>query len=226
VHGAGIAAELGIRRIVVPRDSSIFCAAGMLRTDLKHDYVRSFAQLLPSGKDARVQALLTEMAAQARKTLDGEGIPRSRQRLRISMDMRYLGQYHEVNVPLPEKWDWKRVRELFHAQHDRLYGYSLREEGTAVVLLNIRLTAIGVTKKPRLAREPRRKVKALKGKRPVYLPERKGFATVPVYDGDHLGHGNRLAGPAVIESVNTSILVPPRHTAEYDALGNCILTVK
>jgi len=226
VHGAAIAAELGVKRIVVPRDASIFCAGGMLRTDLKHDYVRSFAQPLPNDRDARVQALLAEMTAQARKTLDGEGIPRNRQRLRISMDLRYLGQYHEVSVSIPEKWDWKTVRELFHAQHDRLYGYALREEGTAVVLLNLRLTAIGVTEKPRLVREPRRKVKALKGKRPVYLPERKRFASVPVYDGDRLGHGNRLAGPAIIESVNTSILVPPRHVAEYDALGNCILSTK
>jgi N-methylhydantoinase A len=230
IHGAAIAAELGIRRIVVPRDSSIFCAAGMLRTDLKHDYVRSFAQVLPEGKDSRVKALLAEMAAQARATLDHEGIPRSRQRLRTSMDLRYLGQYHEVNVAVPDKLtrdsDWDAVRELFHAQHDRLYGYALREEGTAVVLLNLRLTAIGVTAKPALARQPRRRVKALKGKRRVYLPERKTFANVPVYDGDRLGHGNRLTGPALIESVNTTVLVPPGHLADYDALGNCILSVK
>ena len=146
------------------------------------------------------------------------------------MDLRYLGQYHEVNVEVPRelirRGQWHSVRGLFHARHDQLYGYALREEGTAVELLNLRLTAIGVTAKPRLVREPRRRVKALKGKRPVYLPGRKAFARVPVHDGDRLGHGTRLAGPAIIESVNTSILVPEDWAADYDAFGNCILSVK
>ena len=235
VHGAAIAAELGIQRIVVPRDSSIFCAAGMLRTDLKRDYVRSYAQPLPEGraKNGRIRELIGEMEAQARATLDGEKIPRKKQRMRCSMDLRYRGQYHEVNVGVPEKLiassGWDAMRGLFHEQHDRLYGYALREEGTAVELLNLRLTAIGVTSKPVLERQPRRNPRpaaALKGKRPIYLPERRKYASVPVYDGDRLAHGHRVAGPAIIESVNTSILVPTGYVADYDALGNCILDVK
>lgn len=233
LHAAGIAAELGIARIVVPRDASIFCAAGMLRTDLRHDYVRSCAQLLGEGAagDRRVQRLARELRAGAQRTLAAEGIPRVRQRMRFALDLRYLGQYHEVTVEVPEKTlasaDWKAVRERFHAQHDRLYGYALRAEGTAIELLNVRLAASGVTEKPPLAREPRRPPNpagVLKGKRPVWLAERKRYRPAPVYDGDRLGHGNRLAGPAIIESANTSIVVPPRWRAEYDALGNCILS--
>jgi len=226
IHGAAIAAELGIRRIVVPRDSSIFCAAGMLRTDLKHDYVRSYAQPLPQGKNSRVGALLAEMERQGRATLKAEGIASAAQRFLCSMDLRYLGQYHEVNVGVPAKLlqDWKAIRERFHARHDALYGYALREEGTPVELLNLRLTAIGVTRKAPLEREPRGKAScahALKGKRSVHVEGR--FAKVPVYDGERLGHGNRLAGPAVIESANTTIVVPRDWSASYDALGNCVL---
>jgi N-methylhydantoinase A len=232
VHGAAIAAELGIRRIVVPRDASIFCASGMLRTDLKRDYVRSLAQALPQGreKSPRIAALVGEMRKQARRTLDAEGIGAARQRLRYSLDLRYAGQYHEVNVAVSEallkRSDWNGVRELFHAQHDRMYGYSLEEEATAVELLNVRLTAIGVTAKPAPERQPRRRASpapALKGRREVYLRERAKFAAVPVYDGDRLGHGNRLAGPAIIESVNTTIVVPPGYRVDYDVQGNCLL---
>ncbi len=237
IHGAWIAAELGIGRIVVPRESSIFCASGMLRTDLKHDYVRSFARALPQtqtpAESGRIRALLRQMQAEAGARLKAEGIVAGRQRLRYSMDLRYLGQYHEVNVDVPDKAiasfdriDWKAVRALFHDRHDRLYGYSLREESTPVELLNLRLTAIGVTDKPPLERQPRGGpscAHALKGARPVYLPERRGFRSVLVYDGDRLAHGNRLAGPAIIESVNTSILVPAGYAAEYDVLGNCVL---
>jgi N-methylhydantoinase A len=96
-----------------------------------------------------------------------------------------------------------------------------------VELLNARLSASGVTHKPALAREPRRApgcAHALKGKRPAYLPERKEVRGISVFDADRLGHGNRLRGPAIIESANTSILVPTNWRAEYDVLGNCVLT--
>ncbi|OGA06325.1 MAG: 5-oxoprolinase [Betaproteobacteria bacterium RIFCSPHIGHO2_12_FULL_69_13] len=233
VHGAYIAAELGIRRVIVPRDSPIFCASGMLRTDLKHDYVRSFARLLPERRAALpgVMALAREMEREAREALAAEGIARTHQRFRYSMDLRYLGQYHEVTVAVPRECiarsDWRAVRDRFHARHDRLYGYALREEATPVELLSIRLGALGVTAKPALARSPRAKTgarAALKAHRPVYLPERARFSKVPVYDGDRLTHGNRLAGPAIIESVNTSVFVPRGWRAQYDALDNCILS--
>ena len=239
IHGACIAAELGIERIVVPAESSIFCASGMLRTDFKHDFVRSCTQALPDApgqarpRSGRIGALMREMRAEARATLKAEGIAAGRQRLRASMDLRYLGQYHEVNVDIPDKAlatleqiDWKTIRSLFHQQHDRLYGYSLREDGTPVELLNLRLAAIGITDKPALKRQRRNTPgcsHALKGRRPAYQPERARFRNVPVYDGDRLGHGNRLTGPAIIESVNTSVVVPAGYAAEYDVLGNCVL---
>jgi len=233
VHGACIAAELGIRRVVVPRDSSIFCAFGMLRTDLKHDYVRSCARLLPEDRAsfARLQALVRAMEREAHATLAAEGIPRVRQRLRYGMDLRYLGQYHEVTVEVPRevlvRSDWRAVRERFHARHDRLYGYALREEATPVEILCVRLTATGVTVKRAIARKPRAKADpkgTLKGRRPAYLPETRRFARVPVFDGGRLTHGNRVSGPAIIESVNTSIFVPRGWRAEYDALENCVLS--
>ncbi|HEY4636176.1 MAG TPA: hydantoinase/oxoprolinase family protein, partial [Rhodospirillales bacterium] len=83
------------------------------------------------------------------------------------------------------------------------------------------------TRKPALRREPRRApgcASALKGRRAAYLSERRGFRRIPVFDGDRLGHGNRLRGPAIIECANTSILVPPGWRAEYDASGNCNLS--
>ena len=235
IHGASIAAELGIRRIVVPRDSSIFCAAGMLRTDLKRDYVRSVAQPLPqvdgpAGRDDRIGELAALLEAQARAALDAEGFSRSRQRLRFSLDLRYLGQYHEVNVGVPAKLlkegAWDGIRRLFHRQHDRMYGYSLADDGTVVEILNLRLAAIGVTVKPapeRQARVAASAARALKGERPAYQPDRKAFRTVSVFDGDRLRHGHRVAGPAIIESVNTTIVVPGGYLAEYDEQGNCLL---
>lgn len=238
IHGAGIAAELGIDRVVIPRESAIFCASGMLLTDLKHDYVRSYARPLPksSAEDEVIRKMIEKVRAEARATLKADGIPVRRQHLRTRMDLRYFGQYHEVSVDIPtravarlDRIDWETIRSLFHERHDELYGYSLRDEGTGVELLNLRLTGIGMTAKPTFERQPRRRAAcghALKGQRPIYLPERKGFRKVPVFDGDRLGHGNRITGPAIIESVNTTILVPSGYLAGYDALGNCLLDAR
>ena len=235
IHGASIAAELDMDAVILPRESSIFCASGMLRTDLKHDYVRSHARLLGRDRadDRRIVRLAREMQVLARAALKAEGIPAARQRMRYRMDLRYLGQYHEVSVDVPESAiagsNWDAVRALFPTRHDRLYGYSLREDETPVELLNIRLTAIGITTKPPLRAEPRSRADcraALKDRRPVYLPSGRGFRSLPVYDGDRLRHGNRLAGPAIIESVNTSILVPAGYAAAYDAAGNCVLSAR
>ena len=235
LHAAGIAAELGIARIIVPREASIFCAAGMLRSDLRHDYVRSCAQVLgeTAAGHRRAKAALQDMVAAARRQLAGEGIAPRRQRMAVKADLRYLGQYHEVGVEVPERaildGDWDAVRERFHARHDRLYGYALRAEGTAVELLNLRLSASGITTKPPLRREPRRapgSAHALKGRRRAWLPERGAWRQVPVFDGERLAHGNRLRGPAIIESANTSVLVPAGWQAGYDALGNCVMTAR
>ncbi len=234
VHAAMIARELGMSRILIPRESSIFCAAGMLRSDLKHDFVRTFNALLPEdGTEAeRVQTAAGEMEAEGRRLLSGESIAPERQRMVWCMDLRYLGQYHEVAVELPaeavQACDAARIRRAFHAAHDRLYGYALAEQGTAVELINLRLSAIGVTDKPPLRKDAYRgeqpDADAVKGRRPVYLPHRQDFAEVTVFDGDALGHGNQLQGPAIIEQVNTTIFVPAGASAACDAYGSFLLT--
>ena len=130
---------------------------------------------------------------------------------------------------LLDRADWAAVAELFHSQHDRLYGYALRDEGTPVELLSLRVAAVGITDKPALKRQPRTTTApraALKGRRPIYLPGRMASTQVPVYDGERLLHGHQFNGPALIESPNTSILVPPRWTAEIDALGSCVLSLR
>ncbi len=234
IHAAMIARELGIGEIVVPREASIFCASGMMQTDLRHDYVRSCAApLTPEGLDrARFDALWAEMAEDGRRTLAGEGVAGDRQRFVPALDLRYLGQYHEVRVEdVPQAalddFDLAAIADLFHAAHDRLYGYSLKEEGTGIELVNLRLTAFGITDKPEATPEPEADADpsaAKKGRRPVYLADQGDFAEVAVFDGDLLRHGNRLAGPAIVETVVTTIFVPPGFGLAVDPYRNCILT--
>ena len=114
----------------------------------------------------------------------------------------------------------------FHARHDQLYGYSLADQPTVVEMISVRVRGIGLTPKLAAAVEadhgPACEA-ARKGRRPIWLPDRESFSEVDVYDGDALAHGNRLNGPAIVETVNTTIVVPSDCNLTLDAVGTSVL---
>ena len=229
MHATAIARELGIGRIMVPRVASVLCAAGMLATDLRHDLVRSFATPFAAGitDPRRLEGLADAMAAEARATLAAENVPEDLHRLEYALDLRYAGQYHEVEVRARDRsmlTDIEAMTDAFHAAHDRLYGYALPDGDTAVELVNVRLAAFGVTGKPRPGRIFRREEPAPKGSREVYLPDQKDFVSVEVFDGDTLPAGFRGAGPAIVETALTTAFVPAGFDIAVDDFGTLILT--
>ncbi|RLG35138.1 hydantoinase/oxoprolinase family protein [Methanosarcinales archaeon] len=233
VHAAMIADELEIPEILVPKESSIFCAAGMLLSDLKHDFVRTYHCTF-SKKVVDVPMFLSlaqELENEGEKILSAEHIPPGRRSYRFSLDLRYVGQYHEVNVEVDKEYikafDEDTIKDDFHNLHDRLYGYSLKEEGTDVELVNLRMTAVGKTEKPVFREEKYRGRDAkdcLKGKRRVFIPSEMDFSPVGVFDGDRMGYGNCITGPAIVEQVNTTIFVPPGYQIECDQYGSYLLS--
>lgn len=233
VHAAMIAEELDMTRIIIPRESSIFCAAGMLWSDFKHDYVRSYHTewSLEKLDPDRMRQALDDMRRQADETLLCEGISPQNRRYDYSLDLRYLGQYHEVAVRVEENQlrgpAFEAISKALHHTHNALYGYDLESDGTEIELVNLRLAATGTTVKPPMASEDfggTDPSAALKGKRPVFLIMEDEFADVSVYDGDQLVHGNQIFGPAVVEQVNTTIIVPTGYRLVCDALGSFELT--
>jgi N-methylhydantoinase A len=229
-HACMISLELEIPVMVVPRESSIFCAAGMLMGDLQHDFVRTYPTTLPGVDVGRFTTLFDEMRAEGVKLLRGEGIPEDRVRVVYSLDLRYVGQYHEVNVEITgdmaERGDLAAIESRFHPEHNRLYGYSLEEEGTPVELINMRLITIGVTDKPRFQEQPyagEDPSAAFKNDRSAYLPRDKKFADVPVFDAFKLTHGNFIRGPAILEQVNTTTFVTPEYSVLVDRFGSYTL---
>ncbi|MBZ0217220.1 MAG: hypothetical protein K8F25_11740, partial [Fimbriimonadaceae bacterium] len=233
VHAAMIAEELDMTRIIIPRESSIFCAAGMLWSDFKHDYVRSYHTELSVEKlePVRLHAVLEDMRQQADDTLQSEGISSDRRRYNYTLDLRYFGQYHEVPVEVSrdhlEGPDFAAISNALHGAHNRLYGYDLDSDGTPIELVNVRLAATGVTEKPPIATENFDGTDpggALKGTRPIFLIAENRFADVNVYDGDKMRNGNSVSGPAVIEQVNTTVIVPAGYTLVSDAYGSFQMT--
>lgn len=234
IHAAMIAKELEIPEILIPKESSIFCAAGMLLSDLKHDFVRTYHRTLSKGAMDLTYflSLMTALKKEGERVLQEENIPPDKRSFRFSLDLRYLGQYHEVNVEVEmeqlEVFDEEAIRESFHAVHDRLYGYSLREEERELELVNMRMTAFGITEKPLFKKEAfqgEQPDRHIKGARKVFIADQMEFLKVAVYDGNRMGNGNKIKGPAIIEQVNTTIFVPPEYKIECDPYGSYLLSV-
>jgi N-methylhydantoinase A len=222
-HACAIATELELPLFFVPRESSIFCAAGMLMTDLKHDVVKSRIARLSELSRTAIEAEAEALSERGRKILLEENVPADRIRVLVEAELRYVRQYHEVSLPL---FPLEDLESRFHAEHHRLYGYSLADERTPLELINLRARAIGLTDKPAWRAEERDgpdPAHALKNERPVWVPEDGDFRNAPVFDGHRLRHGNRVPGPAVVEQRNTTLFVSASFDVEVDALGSFVV---
>ena len=231
IHACLIADELGIPFQIVPREASVLCATGMLLSDLKHDFVRTFVTRLDGVDWPRLLALIDAMIADGDRQLASEGIEAGARSFHVKLDCRYLKQYHEVSFAVlrdsVRDADGATVAAAFHAEHHRLYGYSLEAEHAPVEIINVRVQAVGVTDKPQAADEPiagdDARV-ARKGSRRAYVADQRAFSMVPVYDGHRLRHGNRIEGPAIVEQVTTTIVIGAGFDCRVDRHGSFALS--
>ncbi len=233
IHSCLICNELEIPLQIVPRESSVLCAFGMLMSDLKHDFVRTFVARLGALDWDKLVQFIDDMSRDGARQLAAERIPEAKRRYEIRFDCRYIKQYHEVSFLVPrasiEGRDTAAIASAFHAEHNRLYGYSLEQENTPVEIINVRVQAIGGTDRPHYKEESWAGADpsaAAKSRRSVYMPESDAFADIPVYDGHKLRFGNRIAGPVMIEQETTAIFVSASYDCVIDAYGSFALYQK
>ncbi|MBI1948453.1 MAG: hydantoinase/oxoprolinase family protein [Deltaproteobacteria bacterium] len=231
LHACMIADELEIASVVVPPTASVLCATGMVLSDLRHDFARSCLRRFSALDFKELNALLAELTVEAEAQLQAEGVEPGKRRLEPAFDLRYLKQYHEVTVSLSRedvaKGDLAAAKRAFHAEHNRLFGYDLEKEGTDIELITVRLKAVGATDKPTLPRVPPASgevKRALVGARRAFVPEDNDYELTPIYQASKLLAGDVIAGPALIERVDTTIVVTRSFTATIDSLGSARLT--
>ena len=234
IHAGMIAREMEIPLVIIPKASSVFCAAGMLMTNLRHDYVRTYVTPLRLVDFETANRLIGEMRREAVLTLEREGIKKKHMVLNYSADLRYEGQFNEVEVPLtlnpPDRESFTPAAvslalDAFHRRHDDLYGFSM--PGAPAELINLRLSAYGVTDKPVFAESAYRGEDArdaIKAERFAYFDGELKY--ILVYDGQRLGHGNVVRGPAIIEEPTTTIVVTPEHDVVCDRFDNYLMYPK
>ncbi|MDA8048630.1 MAG: hydantoinase/oxoprolinase family protein [Rhodospirillales bacterium] len=228
LHAARLARELEIRRILVPRNPGILCAMGLLLTDLRADFAAT--HLLPLGPASlgEMAAIFTRLDAEAAAWFAEEGVAAAARRVERTVDLRYAGQNYELSVPLadgPPGSGWiTHLAEGFARAHERTYGFAAAEE--PVQMVTFRVQATGAVKKAELRPEPPAEAgvcASATGERKVWLSEIRGFVTCPIYDREILRPGNRIDGPAVIEQMDATTMVPSGMRASVDPIRNLLL---
>jgi N-methylhydantoinase A len=228
LHANALARELGIPTILIPPSPGIVSALGMLMTDLTHEFVATRRLLLATLESTALAGLFSDYEAQGDGLLAREGVAPAQRRMVRTLDLRYRGQSHELTVSVPAgaltAHDLERIQEQFHEAHARAYGYAAPED--PVELVNVRLTAIGVSPKPRLkalAKGTGDFQATVKGHRPVWFSETFGFISCPIVDRYRLCWGDVVPGPAVIEELDSTTVIHPDYAAQVDQYGNLLL---
>ncbi|UMZ74173.1 hydantoinase/oxoprolinase family protein [Natranaerofaba carboxydovora] len=221
VHATYLARELGMKEVIIPKNPGISSAEGMLTADVKHDYVRTQVTSTINSRPGDIEEKYDEMEKEAKEQLYTEGFGEGEIELLRYVDMRYKGQAFELGIEasqgLIDENEVKKMEEKFHKRHLSLYGYERREE--EVEMVNYRLTAFGKLPGLNLVSEEVSAESAKPiGERDVYFDD--GFVKTPIYDRDDLKPGQSLAGPCVIEQLDSTTLVWPGEKAYVDAYRN------
>ncbi|MBC3193710.1 hydantoinase/oxoprolinase family protein [Pseudonocardia sp. C8] len=233
LHAVRLARELGMRRVLVPEVPGTQCASGLLMTDVRADFMRTQLTAIDarptSGTVGAVAEVFAELSADATRWLADEDVPETDRRIERRAELRYAGQNHELAVEVPDgevtPGLLERIRERFVAEHERLYGYVSDDD---VQLVTYRLRAIGRVRRARLEHhqlgdpDP---AEALREERAMHVPESGGLVRAPVFDRRHLRPGHRIAGPAVVEQMDTTTVLLPGDHAVVDGYRNLVVEV-
>ena len=230
LHAARLARELDISRILVPRNPGILCAMGLLLTDLRADFAVTRLSLLAPSALPGVRCSFSELDAMAAEWFAAEGIPAPDRRTARTVDMRYAGQNYELPIVLPDGEigpdTLLALADCFADAHRRMYGFIAEED--PVQLVTFRVEASGVVPKATFEAQPDAGPDAsvaIVSSREVWMSETGGFAACSVYDRNRLRAGNRFAGPAIVEQMDATTVVPPGWVARVEPFLNVILEV-
>jgi N-methylhydantoinase A len=233
-HAGVFAYELGVRKVIVPQKeiASSWCAFGAASADILHVYEQVDIQASRFDAD-RVNRALDALEGKAHAQMEHDGIAQARRRFHFSLDMRHRGQINEVEVPLPEKRlkdaFEASLRKRFSARYEQLYGRGSSYGEARIEIVTLRLRASAATPRPKLAKSAKRQRiagRAAAGRRSIYWSDLKRPVSTPIYDGALLVPGNRLAGPAVVETTDTTVVVHPGRALAVDAFGNFEMTFR
>ena len=220
LHGVALAKELSIPTVIVPPNPGVTSALGCLLVDVRHDISQTYLALATAADPADIEARFSEMEREARSRLVKEGVADEDMLLQRSIDMMYQGQWRSLQVPVTAPFtSVPDAVSAFHTDHDREYAF--RRDDTPVELFRLNLAAIGTVPKAELMRHAATGAKATaRSSRPVDFDEVEGAVETPIYSHDEIPAGAVIEGPAIIEQLDSTTVIPPGVRAEVDAWLN------
>jgi N-methylhydantoinase A len=223
VFACGMAAALGMTRIVVPPSAGLFSSFGLLYADVEHHYSRTFRRLLRKSDPREIERAWDALARQAFDQLAASGFTAEKARIRRSAALHYHGQTYELTVPLPDgPIDFNSLEEAFGREHEKTYGHRAGED-EPVELVSIQVVGQGLrdaASVPERVR-PSRAEPAPPPPRPAYFGPQRGWVETPVVRRSDISKPR--TGPLIIEEYDATCVIPPGAKAELDAGGNIII---
>lgn len=228
-HVGSYARDVQVQSAIIPRTAGVFSAFGISGADMVHIKEFSDPMVMP-GDVNRMNKNFTELEADLIGKLKAEGFPEDKIKLTRLLEMRYRRQVHGILCPVPRKKyeskDLSGIVEVFDQMYEQKYGRGTAYREAGVEVTTFRVVGIGPMAKPTLteygkgAADPSA---AFKRKRPVYFKEYKELRPCNVYEYDLLKPGNKIEGPAIVESNDTTAVIHPGQSAEVDSYLNLIL---
>lgn len=227
IYATAVAEVLGIREVTIPPHPGVFAALGMAGADFVHDQVRSL--LVPNDESGVSTALsaLSALQEQAEEILLTEGVPANRHHHDSYLEMRYLGQSTELAVMLSNATQARtaqQINEDFHHLHERTYGYSVSSEPTEIV--NVRLRSVGALPKSSEVKLTGQSVPGTpqpRSTRAVRMWNRPEFIDIPIYMREDFFTGNTVTGPAIVDEMSSSTIIPEDWIAHVEENGTITL---
>jgi N-methylhydantoinase A len=220
VFACGMAAALGMTRIVVPPSAGLFSSFGLLYAGVEHHYSRSLRRLLRKANPQEVARAWDALATQALDQLAAEGFTASKARIRRSASLHYHGQTYELSVPLPDgPIDFAYLEEAFGREHEKTYGHRAGAD-EPVELVSIQVVGQGLREGASVPERvrPSRAEPAPPPPRPAYFGS---WIETPVMRRSDLAKPR--SGPLIVEEYDATCVIPPGAKAELDAGGNIVI---
>ncbi|WP_428538891.1 hydantoinase/oxoprolinase family protein [Rhodopila sp.] len=224
LHGAALARELSIPVVIIPTNPGITSALGCLLVDLQHDFAESYLRPAEATDPADLQRRFATLEATAAERLLHEGVAMADMVMQRSVDMMYQGQWRSLSVPVPPQiTTMEALVTSFHEQHEREYNF--RRDDAPVSLFRLNLKATGVVPKAALATsEPGGAMPQPASRRSVYFDNATPHDT-PVYWRSELPAGAVIEGPAIIDQLDATSVLPPGASMTVDRFGNLVMRV-
>jgi N-methylhydantoinase A len=224
LHAAEVAEAIDMRRVIVPPHPGLMSAIGLLAADIRADFgLTCLTDATPSGWLA-VAAALTELLTRAHAWAADEKLDPATLLIDRILELRYRGQSSELRIPLPDDAADPLSHTVagFHAEHQRRFGYAMTERPVEIVTARLTAVAPRPAPPPEAIPAPGDMPLATPRVRPVWFAA-TGFVATPIHDRDAIRRTDRIAGPAIIEQMDTTTVVPPGWTATVDAAANLLL---